>query len=77
MADPLMVLIQQFAKLPGVGEKTATRLAFHVLSAPDSFAQDLSQSISQSRTFLRLVGVVIITKRKTQPWRDSPSYQLH
>jgi recombination protein RecR len=32
--DPIGRLIRELSKLPGVGEKTATRLAFHVLRAP-------------------------------------------
>ena len=31
---PLEKLVEQFAKLPGVGYKSAQRLAFHVLSLP-------------------------------------------
>lgn len=45
MSDPLKRLVQQLAKLPGVGEKTAARLAFHILRAPDAYAQELSQAI--------------------------------
>jgi recombination protein RecR len=45
MADPLSRLVQLLAKLPGVGEKTATRLAFYILSAPSSFAEELSQAV--------------------------------
>lgn len=45
MANPLHALVQQLAKLPGIGEKTATRLAFHILRAPDSYARDLSRVI--------------------------------
>ncbi len=33
------------ARLPGVGEKTATRLAFHILRAPDNFARELAQAL--------------------------------
>ena len=32
--DPLNRLVAQLAKLPGIGEKTAQRLAFHILRAP-------------------------------------------
>src|SRR3954463_9914055 len=32
-ASPIAKLVQQLAKLPGVGEKTAARLAFHILRA--------------------------------------------
>jgi recombination protein RecR len=32
-------------RLPGIGEKTAQRLAFHLLSAPESYAQELADAI--------------------------------
>jgi len=46
-------LITQLARLPGVGEKTATRLAFYILNQPHSFAEELAQAISQVRTRLK------------------------
>ncbi len=36
-------LIQELAKLPGIGEKTAARLAFHVLRADRSLADGLAR----------------------------------
>jgi recombination protein RecR len=33
--EPISRLVEQFMKLPGIGPKTATRLAFHVLSMSD------------------------------------------
>lgn len=44
-ADPLRRLIQQLSKLPGVGERTATRLAFHILRCPESYANQLAEAI--------------------------------
>ena len=38
-------LIRQIAKLPGIGEKTAERLALHLLKTPPHSAQQLAQSI--------------------------------
>ncbi len=43
--DPLNQLVAQLSKLPGIGEKTAQRLAFHILRAPPEYARDLSQAI--------------------------------
>lgn len=37
-------LIALLSRLPGVGERTATRFAFHVLNEPDSYARDLSRA---------------------------------
>ena len=43
--EPIVRLIQEFAKLPGIGEKTAERLAFHLLAQPKSEAMLLSNAV--------------------------------
>jgi recombination protein RecR len=45
--DPLNRLVAQLAKLPGIGEKTAQRLAFHILRAPPEYARDLSRALQE------------------------------
>lgn len=35
--DPLNRLVAQLSKLPGIGEKTAQRLAFHILEAGSGY----------------------------------------
>lgn len=42
-------LIDRFASLPGVGRKSAQRLAFHVLSLPDEEAFAFADAISQAK----------------------------
>jgi recombination protein RecR len=42
-------LIDHFAALPGIGKKSAQRLAFYVLSLPDSEAQSFADSISRAK----------------------------
>jgi recombination protein RecR len=44
-AEPLARLIQEFKRLPGVGQKSAQRLAFHVLRASRDDAERLSQAV--------------------------------
>lgn len=44
-AEPLARLIQEFRRLPGIGQKSAQRLAFHVLRAPRDDAARLSQAV--------------------------------
>ncbi len=39
-------LISQFARLPGIGKKTATRLALNILRKPPALAQDLAKALS-------------------------------
>jgi recombination protein RecR len=52
--DPIGRLIRELAKLPGVGEKTATRLAFHILRSPDAYARDLAQALVEVKQRIRL-----------------------
>ena len=42
-------LADQFARLPGVGSKTAQRLAFHVLSLPDGEAEEFANAILEAK----------------------------
>src|SRR3984957_11219031 len=44
-AEPLARLISEFKRLPGIGQKSAQRLAFHVLRASRDDAEHLSQAI--------------------------------
>lgn len=52
-ALPLVKLIEEFAKLPGVGRKTAQRFAFHILNLPEEKARDFSQAILDARTKIK------------------------
>ena len=45
----LQDLADQFARLPGIGGKTAQRLAFHVLSLPMDEAQDFADAIVEAK----------------------------
>lgn len=44
-AEPLARLITEFKRLPGIGQKSAQRLAFHVLRASREDAEHLSQAV--------------------------------
>jgi recombination protein RecR len=55
--DPITRLIARLARLPGIGEKSATRLAFHILRGPESQARELAQSIIEVREKVRLCSV--------------------
>jgi len=46
-------LIVQLAKLPGIGRKTAQRLAFHILSMPEEDARGLSNAINEVKNRAR------------------------
>jgi len=56
-SDPIQRLILRLARLPGIGEKTATRLAFHILRAPEAQARELAQAILEVRDKIRLCSV--------------------
>ncbi len=43
--EPIVRVIQELAKLPGIGEKTAERLAFHLLAQPKSEALLLANAV--------------------------------
>ena len=47
-------LIRNLARLPGIGQKTAERLAMHILQQPDAAAQQLAGSIVELKRRLRL-----------------------
>lgn len=52
--EALNRLVAQFARLPGIGEKTAQRLAFHVLRSPPDFARGLAQALVELVDRVRL-----------------------
>lgn len=45
---PLAKLIEQFERLPGIGKKTAQRLAYFVLQLPDAEAKEFSDAILEA-----------------------------
>ncbi len=49
-APPVERLIEEFARLPGIGQKTAQRLAFHVLDMPKEDAQRFAAAIMQAKS---------------------------
>jgi recombination protein RecR len=52
--DPLNQLVARLARLPGIGEKTAQRLAFYILRAPPEFARELAGAIAEVVDKVRL-----------------------
>lgn len=44
-AEPIRRAIQQLSRLPGIGEKTATRLVYWLLRAPDGTASQLAEAL--------------------------------
>ena len=56
-AEPMSRLIDELRKLPGIGTKSAQRLAFHVLRGTDADARALADSVLELRAKLRLCSV--------------------
>jgi len=56
-AQPIRKLIAELGRLPGVGEKTATRLALHILNASRDDALRLAESIRDVKEKIRLCSV--------------------
>jgi recombination protein RecR len=49
LIEPVGRLIDAFARLPGIGPKTAQRLTFHILRAPDAEARTLAAALIAAR----------------------------
>ena len=52
--DPVARLIFELSKLPGIGEKTATRLAYFILKQDVQFAQSLSEALLDAKSRIGL-----------------------
>ena len=55
--DPILKLINSLSKLPGIGKKTAERLALHILHAPNHEAETLAADIIELKSSIRLCTV--------------------
>lgn len=54
---PLGKLINELSKLPGVGGKTAQRLAYHILSMTDEEARSLASSITYAKETMKYCSI--------------------
>lgn len=54
---PLQRLIEQFEKLPGIGKKTAQRLAFYVLSMPEAYASSFAEALVEAKRKIKYCNV--------------------
>lgn len=51
--NPLAKLIFELSKLPGIGEKSATRLAYHILAQDDSYSEALASALREAKARIR------------------------
>ena len=56
-AEPMTRLIEELKKLPGIGSKTAQRLAFHILRSTDDDAEALAAAVRDVKASLRLCSI--------------------
>ena len=56
-AAPISKLIEEFEKLPGIGHKTAQRLAFHVLNLPKDKVDELARAIVNAKAHTKYCSV--------------------
>lgn len=54
---PLASLIEEFSKLPGIGKKTAQRLAFYVLNMDTNDAEELAKAIINAKRKIKYCSV--------------------
>lgn len=54
LPEPISRLIEELSKLPGIGEKNATRLAFHIFRSSEGYARNLSSAIIRTKSDVRM-----------------------
>lgn len=57
MSDPIRRLVQELSRLPGIGEKSATRLAFHLIRGNRAQVTALAQALLDVTDKIRLCSV--------------------
>ena len=63
---PLTELISQFERLPGIGKKTAQRLAYNILEQPEEYAQRFADALVNARKKIHFCKVCqALTDRET------------
>lgn len=57
LTPPLGKLVGAFQKLPGIGPKTAQRLAFFVINQPEQLAEDLAKALLEARANIHFCSI--------------------
>jgi recombination protein RecR len=71
--DPIARLTEALTKLPGIGEKTASRLAFHILGSSEEYVRGLAQAILDVKERILLCSVCMnITDQDPCPICQDP-----
>src|SRR5215470_5995470 len=71
--DSVTHLIESFSRLPSIGNKTASRLTYFLLRAPDEFSTTLAQAITELKANTRLCSICYnITEEDPCPLCQDP-----
>ena len=54
LPEPVQDLIDAFSRMPGIGPKTASRLAFYLLTAPEDYSKNLADALLGLKTGIAL-----------------------
>ena len=57
MIEPIARMVNQLSKLPGVGQKTAQRLAYHIVSLPEDQVRELAAAIYNGKKQVRFCSI--------------------
>ncbi len=73
-SEPISKLISELSKLPGIGRKTAQRLAYHIISLDNEAAYTLADAITQAKKHVKYCSVCFnMTDRDPCAICDNPS----
>ncbi len=71
---PVQRLIDELGRLPGIGQKTAQRLAFHLLAVEEADARRLATAIVDMREQVGLCSPLLQRRRWRRVW-DLPGFE--
>ncbi len=73
-SNQISLLIEQLASLPGIGSKTAQRLAFHIIDMPAERVEKLADTIVKAKSTIRYCSQCLtLTDRELCPICSNPS----
>ena len=56
-SETITKLINQFERLPGIGHKTAVRLAFFVLESPKNFSEEMANALIEAKEKIKFCSI--------------------
>ena len=68
--EPVTKLTEAFSRLPGIGPKTASRLTYYLLRAPDDYSLSLASALTNLKTQTRYAASAT-TSRSMIPARSA------